>query len=146
MKTRHFPHTQKKIFSSILYENDHDLSNGRSRSLAFFKYKRTVESLFGISNHMNGNATVSWPKSSLYTYNVHFHCANLWPWPSKHWKSCNKHFWNLLVKMTSLIYINLDLQRRQVWSLCLTIWVNEKGKQCICRRLLYRHLKRILAI
>ena len=71
LKTRHFPHTQKKkkkkkkniiyiyIYSSILYENDYDLSNGRSMSLAFFKYKRPVESLFGISNYMNGNAIVS---------------------------------------------------------------------------------------
>ena len=53
-------HTKKKmIFSAILYKNDHDLSKGRSRSLAFFKYKCPVESLFGISNYMNGNATVS---------------------------------------------------------------------------------------
>ena len=29
--------------------------------------------------YMNGNASVSWPKSSLYTYTVHFHCANFWP-------------------------------------------------------------------
>ena len=51
--------TKKMIFSSILYENDHDLSNGMSRSLAFFKYKRPVESLFGISNYMNSKASVS---------------------------------------------------------------------------------------
>ena len=50
---------KKMRFSSILYENDHDLSNGRSRSLAFFKYKRPVESLFGISNYMNSKASVS---------------------------------------------------------------------------------------
>ena len=138
-KTRHFP--QKLTFSSILYEN-----NGRSRSLAFFKYKRAVESLFGISNYLNGNASVSWPKSSLYTYTVPCHCATIWPWPSKHWKNRYKHFWNLLVKMNSLIYNNLDLQWRQVWSLCLINWVNKKWKQCIWRRLLHHHLKLILAI
>ena len=45
MKKRDIFHKKKKkIFSSILYENDHDLSNGWSRSLAFFKYKRPVES------------------------------------------------------------------------------------------------------
>ena len=89
-------------------------SNG---TLAFLKYKRPVESLFGISNYLNCNASVSWPKSSLYTYTIHCHCANLWPWPSKDWKNRNKHFWNLLVKMNSLIYNNLDLQWRQVWRL-----------------------------
>ena len=109
LKTRHFPQIIYIYIyiSPILYENDHDLSNGRSMSLAFFKYKRPVESLFGISNNMNGNAIVSWPRSSLYTFTVHFHCDNLWPWPSKRWKSCNKHFWNLLLKMNSLIYNNL---------------------------------------
>ena len=52
MKNDTFSTQKKLIFSSILYENDHDLSNGRSRSLAFFKYKRPVESLFGISNYI----------------------------------------------------------------------------------------------
>ena len=51
--------SKKMIFSSILYETDRDLSNGRSKSLAFFKYKRPVESFLGISNYMNGNASVS---------------------------------------------------------------------------------------
>ena len=51
--------TQKLIFSSFLNENDHDLSNGRSRSLVFLNYKRPVESIFGISHYMNGNASVS---------------------------------------------------------------------------------------
>ena len=59
MKNETFSTKKKKIISSILYENDHDLSNGRSRSLAFLKYKRPVESLFGISNYMNSKASVS---------------------------------------------------------------------------------------
>ena len=139
-KTRHFPH--KKIYFRPFY------TKMTMTFQMFFKYKRPVESLFGISNYMNGNASYQDPNRHLIHAPSIFIALtfDLWPWPSKHWKNRNKHFWNLLVKMNSLIYNNLDLQWRQVWSLCLTKWVNKKWKQCICRRPLCRHLKLILAI